>query len=36
MRERAQILGTKLKVESIPGAGTTVELHMTGGEPDVA
>ena len=36
MRERAQILGTKLKVESIPGAGTTVELHVTGGEPDAA
>ena len=36
MRERAQILGAKLKVESVPGAGTTVELHVPGGERDVA
>jgi len=36
MRERAQILGAKLRVESVPGAGTTVELHVTGGEPDAA
>jgi signal transduction histidine kinase len=36
MRERAQILGAKLRVESVPGAGTTVELHVAGGEPDAA
>jgi signal transduction histidine kinase len=36
MRERAQILGAKLKVESVPGAGTTVELHVAGGASDVA
>ena len=37
MRERAQILGAKLRVESIPGAGTTVELHVPGGgESDAA
>jgi signal transduction histidine kinase len=36
MRERAQILGAKLKVESVPGAGTTVELHIAAGEPDAA
>ena len=36
MRERAQILGARLKVESVPGAGTTVELHVAGGEPDAA
>ena len=36
MRERAQILGAKLKVESVPGAGTTVELHVAGGESDAA
>ncbi len=36
MRERAQILGAKLKLESVPGAGTTVELHVAGGESDVA
>jgi signal transduction histidine kinase len=36
MRERAQILGAKLKVESVPGAGTTVELHVAGGDPDAA
>jgi signal transduction histidine kinase len=34
MRERAQILGAKLKIESVPGAGTTVELHVAGGEAD--
>ena len=31
MRERAQILGAKLRVESVPGAGTTVGLHIAGG-----
>jgi nitrate/nitrite-specific signal transduction histidine kinase len=36
MRERAQILGAKLKVESVPGAGTAVELHVAGGASDVA
>jgi signal transduction histidine kinase len=36
MRERAQILGARLKVDSVPGAGTTVELHVPGGERDVA
>lgn len=36
MRERAQILRAKLKVESVPGAGTAVELHVPGGESDAA
>jgi signal transduction histidine kinase len=36
MRERAQILGAKLRVESVPGAGTTVELHVAGGDPDAS
>src|SRR6476661_3374126 len=36
MRERAQILGAKLRVDSVPGAGTTVGLHIAGGEPDAA
>jgi signal transduction histidine kinase len=37
MRERAQILGAKLRVESVPGAGTAVELHVPGGgEGDAA
>ncbi|HEX2378157.1 MAG TPA: ATP-binding protein [Gaiellales bacterium] len=36
MRERAQILGAKLKVDSVPGAGTTVELHVAGGKSDAA
>jgi nitrate/nitrite-specific signal transduction histidine kinase len=34
MRERAQILGAKLRVESVPGAGTTVGLHIAGDETD--
>src|SRR5919201_1206495 len=36
MRERAQILGGRLRVSSIPGTGTTVQLSIPADAPDAA
>ena len=36
MRERAAILSAELRVDSVPGTGTTVSVHMPGRVVDVA